>query len=591
MTAMSDRMIWVLAAAGSVVIHGVAAGTLVLLPAPHRTSVTETAIALHSVPTGQPENVAAWAVARHVEPEATVIASNDEPSNIVDAQTNAGRRQARALKPAEVATHTISPTAGGAIAEMPPRPGLAAVASSRSPALEPAEASAKEARKAIAAHSAALLPATGGARKRADLPALAPAAVALPVRQRRTVSSSTAASLPAKPTLLENTTTAAPAAQNPDTAAPVAQNTDTAAPVAQNPDTAAPVAPVAQNPDTAAPVAPVAQNPDTAAPVAPVAQNPDTAAPVAQRQGTAVALAVTQEILAPQTQNRHASVQEAPAGAVAQPARSGVILDGSRQSTFGPNAGPKMLAPTRRGTVRVIESIVAQGSSAQGEAVAVLVPRKIAPSPARQINPYEQVLQYLADYEGDGCFLALPSPGLEGRVRLDGFSVALETTARFAEQLVHLTGIEVETTGHTVSADQCRALSFARSLATYPAPGLQIRPSSRSIASGDVLVGSIKNVHKKMLYLLVIDDEGKVQEIQNLFQDTTGQIGFAAPMTLTRGKVQTEQLLIAIASDEPLETFASHEGQHAEAYFAALADEIAWADSRVDFGFTTFFVR
>src|SRR5690606_20528219 len=138
---------------------------------------------------------------------------------------------------------------------------------------------------------------------------------------------------------------------------------------------------------------------------------------------------------------------------------------------------------------------------------------------------------------------------------------------------------------------QCGALSFARTLPGYPLPALDIRPEVRTIESGAYLSGRIREPKRKWLYLLLVDDEGKVEEIQDLFREAGGSIGFSAPMTLKHGPVSTVQILVALASDEPLETVTQHDRGPADAYSARQADEVARGNGPVGVGIPDFLVR
>jgi hypothetical protein len=175
-------------------------------------------------------------------------------------------------------------------------------------------------------------------------------------------------------------------------------------------------------------------------------------------------------------------------------------------------------------------------------------------------------------------------------VRIDGFAGQPAEIARLGEEIDRSTGIPVETRAHPVSSAQCSALSFASRLGGV-APTLSLQPERTTIHSSELLNGRIRNFGKTMLYLLVVDDDGKVEEVTNLFEETDGGIGFSAPMTLTDGPVGTVQLLMAIGSDQPLATIADRDGEPADIYFAALANEIAQTGARIEYGIVSFVVQ
>lgn len=231
-------------------------------------------------------------------------------------------------------------------------------------------------------------------------------------------------------------------------------------------------------------------------------------------------------------------------------------------------------------------------STAAADTVALLAPRVPSrPTPqVEEIDPRERVLDYLSLHEGGGCFLALASADASSPLTVEGFTDVPDEVGRLSDELARIARIPVDVNARTVTRDQCGALSFARRLAGYPVPALDVRLEKRSITSGAFLSGRIENLARRMLYLLLVDDEGKVEEIDNLFH-AENAIGFSAPMTLEDGPVETVQILVAIASDEPLATVSVHDGANADVYFHALEDEIADTGNRVDFGFAYFLVR
>ena len=94
-----------------------------------------------------------------------------------------------------------------------------------------------------------------------------------------------------------------------------------------------------------------------------------------------------------------------------------------------------------------------------------------------------------------------------------------------------------------------------------------------------------------MRRIVVIDDEGKAKLVEEYRAVTRTSVSFSAPMTLTAGPVQSVQLLVAVASDVPLETIATRDGILAETFFNGLAGEIRNRSRRIHYGITSFLVR
>lgn len=206
-------------------------------------------------------------------------------------------------------------------------------------------------------------------------------------------------------------------------------------------------------------------------------------------------------------------------------------------------------------------------------------------------DAYRGVLDFLRDYQGGGCFVVLPSARLGGLVGLDGFAAEKDRLTAFMGEFRNATGVLAEANLDPVSNAQCRALSFARTMPRYPAFSLYFELENSRLRSGDRLFGTIHNVDERPLHLLLVDDEGTVQSVDGFVTETGAHARFAAYMTLTDGPVATVQLLVALAGESRLETIETHNGEHADRFFAALTEEVARRGISLDLAIASFSVR
>ena len=221
----------------------------------------------------------------------------------------------------------------------------------------------------------------------------------------------------------------------------------------------------------------------------------------------------------------------------------------------------------------------------------MLTPARNAPSAAPGLTDrYRGVLDFLRRYDGGGCFVVLPSVR-GGLLGLDGFTGEDTRPVAFAEEFGRTTGVAADTRLDAVSAAQCRALSFARNLPAYPAFSLRFEIARRQLRSGERLEGTIRNVDGRTLHLLLVDDEGKVQNAGGFARRVGADATFAAHMTLTGGPVETVQLVVALATEAPLETVTRLSGEQTGSFFAELAEEIAARHLSPDLAIAAFSVR
>ncbi|BCH25449.1 hypothetical protein MesoLjLb_52340 [Mesorhizobium sp. L-8-3] len=249
-------------------------------------------------------------------------------------------------------------------------------------------------------------------------------------------------------------------------------------------------------------------------------------------------------------------------------------------------AGPPALSPSGAGQVvtAVDEAPEPRIAMIPQEQQRLIRPRESA------AEALAKILDLISGQMNSQCFLALASARGEA-ISVNGFATAASPVSELQRRIRRLIEVPIDVRGHVVTDAQCAALAFAGGLEGYPEPRLLVELAVSEIASGDELSGRISNLSRNRLYLVVVDDEGKVQEVEQLFLESDGTVGFRAPLTLTDGPVGTEQLLVAIASDEALETFSLQEGEQAAAFFDELRAEIRRRGSTVDFGMASVIVR
>lgn len=250
-------------------------------------------------------------------------------------------------------------------------------------------------------------------------------------------------------------------------------------------------------------------------------------------------------------------------------------------------------AASGEGTLTVWAGAPASGVAVADERLAMLPVR-----PQRQnltarpsVEPLQEVRNAIDRQSTQGgCFLALVTDFI-GTIHVDGYADRGERLQGLDHDLAAVADASINMRRHRITAAQCEALTFARAADPTPLPRLTITSDTPELASGAEFSGTVHNLNRKRLSLLIVDDEGKVQELNDLSRNSDGSIGFRAPLTLTAGPVDTVQLVLAVASDAELATFAQRDGEFAASYFAALAAEIAAVGTPVEIGVAGFIVR
>jgi hypothetical protein len=244
--------------------------------------------------------------------------------------------------------------------------------------------------------------------------------------------------------------------------------------------------------------------------------------------------------------------------------------------TLRPSAGVAPLAPA------AAERLVAQAAIAPDRVAPLqtLPQSEPASAPANPPAPVvdttgvSALVARIRGELGDTCLIAIPQAG-EADVPTLRLVAASEGDIRNWADSV-LAGVEPAPTQLSTLVDprQCAALGYARENAAYPAFRLSITLTSDIIASGSNLAGQVNNVAGRYISLLLIDDNGVVQDLGSYLTFAGGAARFDVPLTRDGASRDTSQLLLALATSARPVTISAQNGQLADDFFASLRSEV-----------------
>lgn len=174
----------------------------------------------------------------------------------------------------------------------------------------------------------------------------------------------------------------------------------------------------------------------------------------------------------------------------------------------------------------------------------------------------------------DPCLLAIPQQLANGGAELVMLGNTDTGMRAFADTV--LEGISPRPTERSILVDnrQCEALNYVRQSEAYPAFRLTISLDSQTIASGESISGAIGNVGGRYVTLVLVDDDGVVQELGDYLSFQGGFARFDVPLRRAGVVRDTSQVLIAFGSTARPRTVDTQNGQLAETYFEALRTEL-----------------
>jgi hypothetical protein len=210
------------------------------------------------------------------------------------------------------------------------------------------------------------------------------------------------------------------------------------------------------------------------------------------------------------------------------------------------------------------------------------------PAPGKQDLAVADLIRKIRATPADPCLLALPR-----RDGSDGIGLALISGAdlamtRFSDSALGPEDSDIRQTRTLVDPRQCPALNMLRQTRDYPATRLALRLDRPEVPSGETLTGDLAGIAGRYVLLLLVDNNGVVQDLQRFmtFSGNTAQID--VPVTRVGSPRDTAQLLIAIATTRPASQIRAEIGQLAQDVFANVDPQVI-RDAAV--AVTTFDVR
>ncbi|MFD1795514.1 hypothetical protein FQV27_04950 [Paracoccus aurantiacus] len=205
------------------------------------------------------------------------------------------------------------------------------------------------------------------------------------------------------------------------------------------------------------------------------------------------------------------------------------------------------------------------------ETLPIQSPDTEAPAPdPRLLQLVERIRQQLSD----PCLLALPVMQGDGQLSLNLLSDDDRNISALMQRLT--SGIEGEIAQQTLLLDsrQCPAVAFVRRDQRYPVFALGLQVDAESVVTGGSVRGRITNGMGYVHTLLLVDENGVVQDLRRFLLSSSRITRFDVPVARINAPRDTRQLLIAIATPGRVRTVAERAGDAAGPFFDALYTEI-----------------
>lgn len=162
------------------------------------------------------------------------------------------------------------------------------------------------------------------------------------------------------------------------------------------------------------------------------------------------------------------------------------------------------------------------------------------------------------------CLLALPRRDGDEAVGLALIAASEGAMQETAARLLVDEAAGWRQTRTLVDPRQCAALDYLAGHPDYPASALGLALEATVVASGGSLRAEVRGAAGRYLTLLLVDNNGVVQDLQRFAAFSQAGARLDVPVTLDGPARDTAQLLVAIVTDRPPAALADRDGRLAE---------------------------
>jgi serine/threonine protein kinase len=180
--------------------------------------------------------------------------------------------------------------------------------------------------------------------------------------------------------------------------------------------------------------------------------------------------------------------------------------------------------------------------------------KQAALPPAPNLGRAGEIEQYITQYNGGDCFFITPNTVSASAARIDGYGDSSAAFEILDDAFKRTNGFEADIDVRQVTAAQCPAITFLGRLRGERSRALRVRVATTNLKSGDAMVGTVEGAGNSSVQLLLVSDEGAVQDLSALLKPAGDARSFNLRMQRAGAAGAQPQLLVAVTSTKPLET-------------------------------------
>ena len=176
-------------------------------------------------------------------------------------------------------------------------------------------------------------------------------------------------------------------------------------------------------------------------------------------------------------------------------------------------------------------------------------------TPVEQPNISAQQIDWLKNYTGGDCFYAVPIAISETRSEIEGFGESVTAFDALLTAFQAKFGIEPEIQVRQLRPKQCPLTQLLGDLGRSTATPPDLSLAKYELADRDPMVGQVGIAPSRETYLLLVDHDGIVHNLESLLNRTGDVAKFDVPLGLgtSNTTARVPEVLLAISTSQPLQ--------------------------------------
>jgi serine/threonine-protein kinase len=200
-----------------------------------------------------------------------------------------------------------------------------------------------------------------------------------------------------------------------------------------------------------------------------------------------------------------------------------------------------------------------------------MTPKLPADSPARS----DVVRRFIQQYDGGDCFFITPIAIGASAAVVEGFGASTTPFDLLDKAFKKTQGFEASIGVRLITQPQCPAVTFLNRLRGDGSRAPRIALGSVKLRPGETLAGNVENFANRVVELLLIGDDGQVQNMSYVLKPGTDALSFSIDMPRSddASGANVPQLIMAVTTPRVLDSLRQPRAMPADQFFLQALSE------------------